>query len=228
MYRLILCEIEGAANALDATELFYETQPDIVLMDINLDDEMDGIDLAKRLLKKRQIPIIFVTALKDEATFERIKPLNPFSYIIKPFDALQLQRTIELAVLKLANTEENQLQKEQTIESGILNGDQFFVKINQRLKKVALKDILYLKSEGRYTDVFTKTGKKYPLRIAITALFQKLNPKDFIQTHRSYIAAVKEITEIDLADYTIFLGEQAIPLSRNNKDAVVQQLNWLG
>ena len=218
--------VGGASNALDAIELFYETQPDIILMDINLDDQLDGIDIAKRFLKKRQLPIIFVTALKDEATFERIKLVQPFSYILKPFNALQLQRTIELAVLKLATPEKDGMP--QDVTSGILSGAQFFVKIGNRLKKIALTDILYLKAEGRYTEVITQTGKKYPLRIALTVLHQKLNPQHFIQTHRSYIAAVKEITEIDLSDYTVFLGDYSIPLSRNNKDAVVQQLNWLG
>ena len=216
----------GATNALDAIELFYESQPDIILMDINLDDNLDGIDLAKRFLKKRQLPIIFVTALKDEATFERIKPLQPFSYILKPFNAIQLQRTIELAVLKLATSEKDGIA--QDVASGILSGEQFFVKINNRLKKIALSDILYLKAEGRYTEVITKTNKKYPLRIALTTLHKKLNPRHFIQTHRSYIAAINEITEIDLSDYTVILGTHSIPLSRNNKDMVIQRLNWLG
>lgn len=80
-----------------------ENPPDIILLDINLKGKMDGIETAASLQQKN-IPVIYLTANSDEATFNRAKQTRPAAFIKKPFKQLDLQRAIELTISRLAET----------------------------------------------------------------------------------------------------------------------------
>lgn len=75
-------------------------RPDIVLMDIVIRGEMDGIDAAKEIRSRFNIPVIYVTAYADRDFMERAKITEPFAYLIKPVDEKELRNTIELALYR--------------------------------------------------------------------------------------------------------------------------------
>ncbi|MDM8537676.1 ATP-binding protein [Desulfobacterales bacterium HSG17] len=83
-----------------AIEKAEELNPDLVLMDIVLKGEMDGIKAAQIIQIRFSIPIVFVTAHADEQRFERAKITNPFGYVLKPFKDRDLKITIEMALYK--------------------------------------------------------------------------------------------------------------------------------
>ena len=82
----------------EALELTEALRPDLVLMDIHLDGELDGIETARRLRSRWQVPVVFLTAFGDDATIERAKAGRPFGYVIKPFQARELRSAIEVAL----------------------------------------------------------------------------------------------------------------------------------
>jgi len=82
----------------EVTERADELQPDIILMDVRLDGEKDGIEVAQRTNSRYDIPIIFITANADEATVRRAITAEPDGILIKPLDALELTATIEMAM----------------------------------------------------------------------------------------------------------------------------------
>lgn len=104
-------ELIGIAdNATDFFELFETHEADLLLLDIQLKDEKDGIDIAADILENsKPIPIIFMTSFQNNDLFERAKVLNPIAFLIKPLDALLLQHIIELAFHK---NRSNWLEKE--------------------------------------------------------------------------------------------------------------------
>ncbi len=77
-----------------------ETQPELVLMDIILKGEMDGIVTASKIREQLDVPIIYLTAYGDDHTLERAKITQPFGYIVKPFTTKDLKIAIEIALLK--------------------------------------------------------------------------------------------------------------------------------
>jgi len=95
-YRVIASAASGEV-AIQKTE---ETQPDLVLMDIQLQDEMDGIEAAEQIRSRFNIPVVYLTAHTDHTTFQRAKLTEPFGYIIKPFQERDLHITIEMALYK--------------------------------------------------------------------------------------------------------------------------------
>jgi PAS domain S-box-containing protein/putative nucleotidyltransferase with HDIG domain len=83
-----------------ALEKAAASSPDLVLMDIVLKGELDGISAAEKLWEDFSIPVIYLTAYADDTTFERAKLTRPFGYLLKPFEERELQTTIEMALYK--------------------------------------------------------------------------------------------------------------------------------
>ena len=75
-----------------------ETHPDLVLMDIKLKGDMDGVQAAEHIRAELDIPVIFLTAFADEATLQRAKITQPFGYLLKPFEDRELHSAIEIAL----------------------------------------------------------------------------------------------------------------------------------
>mgnify|MGYP002344548872 CR=1 FL=1 len=84
----------------EAIQKAGELKPDLVLMDIVLKGEMDGIDAAQKIRELFDIPLIYLTAYSDEKTLERAKVTEPFGYVLKPFEDREIQSAIEMALYK--------------------------------------------------------------------------------------------------------------------------------
>ncbi len=85
---------EEALREIDINE------PDLVLMDINLEGKLDGIESAKTITSRHSIPFVYITSSSDYSTIERAKEGNAYGYIIKPFDKRDLRATIEMALMR--------------------------------------------------------------------------------------------------------------------------------
>jgi CheY-like chemotaxis protein len=102
-----------ASRGEEAIELAGQQRPDLVLMDIRLKSEMDGVTAAEKIFRLYKIPVVFLTAHSDPSTLERAMMIQPYGYIIKPFRKNELFTTIEIALYKhRALTAEQGLQRE--------------------------------------------------------------------------------------------------------------------
>jgi diguanylate cyclase len=81
----------------EAIESAARVRPDLVLMDVNLQGEMDGITAAEQIRSRFQIPVVYLTAYADENTLRRVNATKPFGYIVKPFEEKNLHTTIQIA-----------------------------------------------------------------------------------------------------------------------------------
>jgi PAS domain S-box-containing protein len=89
-----------------ALKLTRELRPDLVLMDIRLQGDMDGIVAAQEIRRRFHLPVIFLTAYAEDETLERAKLAEPYGYILKPFDDRELKSAIEIALYKHRAEEE--------------------------------------------------------------------------------------------------------------------------
>ncbi|WP_310489106.1 response regulator, partial [Chamaesiphon sp. VAR_69_metabat_338] len=121
--------VDLAISGAEAIQSVANDRPDLVLMDIRLEGEMDGIVAGAEIYHRCKIPVVYLTAHADEFTLERATKTDPFGYIIKPFQSQSLQSTIKVALqrhqsevraqtaqISLGNTLEN-------IGSGIIVND---------------------------------------------------------------------------------------------------------
>ena len=88
------------SNGEDALVQAERDMPDLVLMDIKLEGEMDGIDTAIYLRSQLDIPVIYLTAHSDDALLERAKRSHPLGYLVKPYKERDLYSAIEMALFK--------------------------------------------------------------------------------------------------------------------------------
>jgi DNA-binding NtrC family response regulator len=92
--------VGNAASGDEACEKAFQCQPDLVLMDVRIEGPMDGIEAARRIRERLDIPVVFLTAYSDVGTIERAKIVQPYGYLVKPFEPRDLHTTIEMALCK--------------------------------------------------------------------------------------------------------------------------------
>ncbi|QWR78952.1 response regulator [Candidatus Magnetomonas plexicatena] len=100
-----------------ALQKIPEELPDLVLMDIRLRGDIDGIEAAKHIRGKYDIPVIFLTAHSDKATLERAKVTQPYGYLLKPFHEKDISATIEMSLFKHKMDVKNRDEKQQLSQS---------------------------------------------------------------------------------------------------------------
>jgi CheY-like chemotaxis protein len=89
-----------ATTGQRAIDLAMETQPDLALIDIRLNGDIDGIEAAEKISGRLKIPVVFLTAYSDEETLSRAIKTNPYGYLIKPIRPRELYTTIETSLYK--------------------------------------------------------------------------------------------------------------------------------
>jgi DNA-binding LytR/AlgR family response regulator len=200
-----------------------KNQPDIILMDINLKGEWDGIETAQQINKKQHIPIIYLTANADEDHFKRAKATNPYAFISKPFKKLDLQRAIELTLNRIQNTQNKETSIKETATPFILS-DSIFVRHYEKMIKVVIQDILYIEAERNYCRIHSK-GKEYLLVITLKDMDNKLPDQHFLRIHRSYIINISQIDEI--AQTHVVISKTAIPISKSQREELLKRLQTI-
>lgn len=89
-----------AGTGIEAVNLAERTNPDVILMDIVMPGEMDGIEACDRIQKKYGIPVVFLTAYADDSFVNRASAVHPYGYILKPFQDAQIKAAIKIALNK--------------------------------------------------------------------------------------------------------------------------------
>jgi two-component system LytT family response regulator len=214
-----------ARNFTDALKLFFENTVDIIIIDVFLDGKPDGITFAEsiNIIPNASKPFVFLTSSQDRQIFERAKLTQPFSFLMKPFNELEILYAIEMAVEKFYAQTNVFLSEEQDT---VISTDFLFIKKKNALKKVALDDIVYIEVEERYCNIITEK-EKFVIMISLTKISDLLNKNKFIRTHRNTIVNSDKIEEIIMADNLIILkGNHKTNLSDTYKD-FIKKMNIL-
>ena len=95
-YGYEICDVANTGQK--AIDLAIQHQPDLILMDIILEGDMNGIEAAGEIRRQRDVPIIYLSCLNDQKVFEQAIETNPYGYILKPYDSAVLRFGIENAI----------------------------------------------------------------------------------------------------------------------------------
>lgn len=208
-----------ATNYKEALTLFYEKKVDLVIIDVFLNGQPDGITFAETISITPHVlkPFVFLTSSKDRQIFERAKLTKPFSFLLKPFNKLEVLYAIEMAIEKFYD-QRNVFQN--SSKETLLGQNCFFVKKKNALRKIDLEEIIYIGVDERYCNIITRKDK-YMVTISLTKIMELLDDKQFIRSHRNYIVNTKKIIEIQLADNLIITeGDHKITLSDKYKEFI--------
>ena len=92
--------LEVLSTGQQAVEFVEREQPDLILMDIQIQGDIDGVETASRIRERFDVPIVYLTAFSDETTLERAKATEAFAYVLKPFKDRELYSSIEFALYR--------------------------------------------------------------------------------------------------------------------------------
>ena len=208
-----------ATNYREALTLFYQNKVDLVIIDVFLNGQPDGIAFAETITITPEIlkPFVFLTSSKDRQIFERAKLTKPFSFLLKPFNELEVMYAIEMAIEKFYD-QINVFQIENS--DTVITKDYLFIKKKNTLKKVTIEDIIYIEVDERYCNIIT-VSEKFLVTISLSKIIEILDDKVFIKTHRNYIVNKNKIFEIIMSDNLIIThGGYKVNLSDKYKDFV--------
>lgn len=202
----ILHEFGYANTALahskkEAIELLKNFSPHVVLLDIRMEHELEGFELANIINEEYTMPFIFITAHSDVATIKKIITTQPFAYITKPVKKSDLFANISLLAEQLIRKEKQSIHIKDGHKTYIINPE----------------DILYIESEGNYINIYTKE-KRYLSRQSMESILNELDASRFIRVHRSYIVNKLHIKRFSKKE--IEINSVKIPVSRSLTDSI--------
>lgn len=210
-----------AASIKDGLELIKRIKPDIVLLDIELEDGV-SFDILKRL-EKIDFEIIFVTGFDNKA-IQAIK-LGALDYLLKPIDEEELEEALNKAISNRKEKKRNSTQESTEVAAQFYNTEKkehIVLKTSDTVHLVKLDRLMYCKSEGNYTTFYLDGQSSIlisrPLKYAVE-LLPELN---FVRCQQSYIINTKYVTKF-LKSGTIILQDKIeIPVSGRNKESILK------
>lgn len=213
--------VVGAASTGEkALELARSEHPDIVLMDIMLKGELNGIETAEIIKRELAVPVVFLTAYADESTLAKAKITEPYGYIIKPFKEIDLHTSIEMAIYK-HNKEQVIIRERDLLYSIVENkesaSDFIFVKSNSRLVKLRTSDIYYIEALKDYVVIHT-ADTRYTIHSTMKDIESKMGSSEFIRVHRSFIVRLDKIASIEFPNLTLENDKKVIPIGGSYRD----------
>jgi DNA-binding NarL/FixJ family response regulator len=159
-----------------AIRMLEEDRPDIVLLDINLNDEFDGVDLAHYINANFSMPIIFLTANSDRNTIERSKQTRPNAFLVKPFSNEDLYTAIEISLFNHENRKDQvQLVKSDLLQKAMVKyqlttrEEEIILMVSQGLRHKEISKQLFI-SEATVKRHLSNIYQKIDVQSSIDAL----------------------------------------------------------
>lgn len=207
---------EIVATGEAALDSVKNNVPDLVIMDIELAGKIDGISTARTIRRNYDLPVIFITRREDDDTFRNAKETFPQNYISKPFSDAALIRAVVLALQNAPHPEINS-------ESDDLHsaGSIFVPATNGFKHKLMLRDVLYIKAKGAYSEIYfevpanssdpsrKKNGDNfYEVSLSSNQVAKQLAHKSVLRVHKSYYVNIDKVDKIN--GNTLYIGEKQI------------------
>jgi DNA-binding LytR/AlgR family response regulator len=217
-------QISGMArDAQEALSILDLGATDFAILDMNIQGSRDGIWLAEMINKEYDIPFIFLTAYSDNQTVQSAVKTKPFGYLVKPFNKTDIYTALEVALQKFSEIK-NTTKSENGTVSDPAPLDHLFLKEKNGHVKIVINDILYIRAESKYIEIFVRK-KKYVLRHTLSDFLNLLSNEQFIQVHRSY--AVNKNAVAYIGSNFIKIAGDEIPFSQQRKDELIKAFNFL-
>ena len=221
--------VAGKSESVENALSVLENEPvDILLIDISLQGEKTGIDLAAIINERFQLPFVFLTSLANESIVEQARRVNPSAYLLKPFNGRQAKVSIDMALWHFYGKKEkkqpdpHEAPEDHANEFLLQMPGCLFLRNGSHYTKVLFDDILWLEADSNYTVIYTNKDK-FTYSSVLKNFEDKLPSKDFFRVHRTYIVNLKNVTGLE--GNMLLVGEKRIPVNKSCRDLVFNRFN---
>jgi two-component system LytT family response regulator len=217
-------EIVGeAASAMEALRLIKQTEPDLILLDIEMPDG-SGFDLLKSL-NSQNFEVIFVTAF-DKYGIQAVK-FCAIDYILKPIDIFELSKAVDKAQTQIIRKKENLRLAEFVANMDRLEDDKrIALPLADKIEFIAINQIIRLEADSNYTRIFLEGKKEYLVCKTLKEYQEILEPHNFLRTHQSHLINRRKIAAYMKIDggYIAMTDGSNVPISRQKKEEVLKSI----
>ena len=199
-----LLEVEGfevypAEMGAEGIKLIKEFNPDLILCDVMLPDT-DGYQILNSLKSDpatSTIPFVFLTAKAEMKDLRSGMNLGADDYLTKPYDAKELIAVVNTRIARNYSEQQNETVSESIPVTPLSADDIIFVRVNDEVKKLAVKSIVVIQADAEYTILFLEDGAKIHLRKLIKSWEEILPENFFVRVHKSTIINLSFLLKIE-------------------------------
>lgn len=198
--------------------------PDVVFLDIEMPG-MNGFTLLEQL-GDISFSLIFITAYNEFAL--KAFRFSALDYLLKPLDYNELQEAVKKAE-KRQRIDQRQLDLLRSQLEGGKHPQKIAVPYQNTIVFVELKELVYCEADSNYTKLFLTSGKNFLLSKTLREVQEVLEERNFLRVHRQYLVNLDHIKTYHKGEsaYLVMQGDISIPVSKNQKDRLVQKFGWL-
>jgi len=218
-----------AKSANEALIILQNSKIDLLILDINIDGEKDGIWLANEVKSLYNIPFIFLTAYTDKHTILKATRCNPYAYMVKPFTNESIFTSIEIAITQFNNdfkqhqiNDSNPIEDLTTKAKNTSTKDFIFIKDSGIYQKIKYDKIMYAIADMKYIEIYVENEKRYTFRSNLIDFMNSLPTNIFYRPHRSSIVNLNYIDSIG-SNYLV-IGKDKIPMASKHKKELLELL----
>lgn len=216
--------LKACQSAQKAIAFSKVTQPDVILADIYLGKgAASGIEAVESIFSYYQVPVVYLTALADEQTYQRAKNTYPAAYLSKPYKCKDLVRAIDLAITQFQPSFEqvSPVKRHKSIPS-ILD-THIFLYQNKGYHKLSLSDIQWLEADGSYCKIYT-TNSPTPLTQScnLKTFLSNIPNELFIRISSKHAVNLSHVERV--AERSVHLGEKMLPIGKRYYQDMMESL----
>lgn len=195
-----------ANNGVDAIHTFRNSQPDICLIGLLLEQQIPGlIELGQQIRRQNQeVALVFISALYTEAIYQRLRPLKLAGFLQRTLTPLRLHTTIDMALLGQADSKSRQVKTREP-------ADTYYFKVGDSYKQLYLKEIAYFFTREKST--YARINRRnYPLNVSLRTLEFQFSPT-FVRIHKSFLVNKAKVHKINTQLQKVEIEGELIPMS---------------
>ena len=203
--------IGHAKDGETALKMAKDRSPDIVLMDIDIAGEVNGIETAKAMNRTLTLPIVYLTKFEDEPTFNEARRTSPCDFITKPFNDVRLSRAIEMAVERFRKLREKAENAKPVI----------YLRVDGKSRKLLVEQILWIRAAGTYCYLKTPY-EELMFSKSLAKLVEEIDGQmegssPLLRIHRSTVVNIENVDGLYAKDVSIHGTRKRIAKSRRKE-----------
>ena len=209
-------DILGVAKSISAgRQLILEKEPELIFLDIQLDDG-DGFDLLD-VLKTQNLKIIFTTAFNDYAI--KAFKYEAIDYLLKPISPKDVMKAVEKAT-KISESQLSYTKLKALLDR--VQDDRLSIKTNEGISMIPKSEIVRIEGDGAYATIYLMNGQKEMVSRSIGNLEKEISSDNFLRVHTSHLINKNHLRKYIREDggYALMSNGAQVPVSRRKKDVL--------
>jgi two-component system LytT family response regulator len=206
----------SATNVEDGIKLYYEEDPDIMFLDIELRDE-NSFEIIESI-SDLNCEIIFVSSYEQYAL--NAISYNITGYVLKPIEAKSLTKNVNKAIESIELKKHIESLEDEKLKNIVKTSSLIAIPSSTKIELLRSSDIIYAQADGRYTVFHLVNGESKVTTCNIGEYEKKLNPTEFVRIHHSYMVNLNMVKRIDVVGgyYCEMLNNKSLPIAKRKRD----------